>query len=117
MAVGDLHAAQGDGESIISGIEAYGAVTLKCSSVDEPAVARPMVVTDRWVMTTADGLTIEEAHKAALDDMANLLVKRLAMDYVEAAMLISIAGELRICQIINPRVGVKVMIPTTILTF
>lgn len=116
LAVGDLHAAMGDGESIISGVEAYGAVTLKCTAVDEPRVTRPLVATAQWVMTTAEGATLEEAHKIALDDMANLLSRRLHLNYVEAAMLISAAGELRICQIVNPRVGVKVMIPTSIVT-
>ncbi len=116
LAAGDLHAAMGDGESIISGIEAYGTVTLRCAAVDSPSVSRPMVATDRWVMTTAEGDTLEEAHRIALDDMANLLAMRLQMDYVEAAMLISAAGELRICQIVNPKVGVKVMIPATILS-
>ena len=116
LALGDLHAAMGDGESIISGIEAYGKVVLRCTAVDEPAVTRPLVATDRWVMTTAEGETLEEAHKIALDDMALLLSRRLELDYVEAAMLISAVGELRICQIVNPKVGVKVMVPTTILT-
>jgi len=116
LAAGDLHAAMGDGESVISGIEAYGTVTLRCAAVDSPSVSRPMVVTDRWVMTTAEGDTLEEAHGIALDDMANLLAMHLHMDYVEAAMLISAVGELRICQIVNPKVGVKVMIPASILT-
>lgn len=116
LALGDLHAAMGDGECVISGVEAYGAVVLKCGGVDEPAVTRPMVATSEWVMTSAEGATLEEAHRVALDDMARLLSRRLQLDYAEAAMLISAAGELRICQIVNPKVGVKVMVPTSILT-
>jgi amidase len=116
LALGDLHAAMGDGESVLSGVEAYGEVTLRCSAVDEPRVSRPLVATRQWVMTTAEGVTLEDAWRLALDDMAGLLSRRLGLDYIEAAMLISAAGELRICQIVNPKVGVKVMIPTTILT-
>ena len=40
--------------------------------------------------------------------MANLLVRELGLGYGEAAMLISIAGDLQICQIANPLSGVRV---------
>jgi amidase len=47
----------------------------------------------------------------ALDHMARLVTEELEMSYRDAAMLISIAGDLHICQIANPLVGVRISLP------
>jgi amidase len=115
ISIGDIHAAMGDGESCISGVETCGDVTMRCSIVDDLTITRPLVVSGGSVMTTAEGKTLDEAVRIALFDMADLMVARLGLSFDEAAMLISIAADVRICEIVNPMKDVKVVIPASIL--
>jgi amidase len=108
LSLGDLHAAMGDGESNSSGVEAAGQVTLRCNLVKGLDVRQPLVVTPCEVQMLGHGKTLEGACKLALDHMAKLVCNELTIDYKDAAMLISIAGDLHICQIANPLVGVRV---------
>jgi amidase len=108
LSLGDLHAAMGDGESNSSGVEATGQVTLRCNVQQGLDVKQPLVVTPEEVQMLGQGETLEEACRLALDHMANLICGELHIDYNHAAMLISIAGDLHICQIANPLVGVRV---------
>lgn len=116
LSMGDVHAAMGDGESALSGIECQADITIRCSVLSDFPITHPFVLTaDGEAMATADGETLEEACKVALHNMALMMQKKLELSYVEAAMLISVAGSLRICQIVNPRVGVKLSLPRSIL--
>jgi amidase len=108
LSVGDLHAAMGDGESNSSGVEAAGQVTLRCHLAEGLDVRQPLVVTPSEVQMLGQGKTLEEACRMALDHMAQLVCRELKIEYKDAAMLISIAGDLHICQIANPLVGVRV---------
>ncbi len=116
LAMGDVHAAMGDGESALSGIECKADITIRCSVMSDFPITHPFVLTaDGQAMATADGETLEEACKVVLHNMALMMQRKLGVSYVEAAMLISVAGNLRICQIVNPRVGVKLTLPRSIL--
>ncbi|MCL4371583.1 MAG: acetamidase/formamidase family protein [Chloroflexi bacterium] len=115
LSVGDIHAAMGDGESCISGVETAGDITMRCSVVTDLPITRPLVVSHGSVMTTAEGDTLDEAARIALFDMADLMVQRLGLDFTEAAMLISVAADLRVCEIVNPKKDVKVVVPSRIL--
>jgi amidase len=116
LSMGDVHAAMGDGESALSGIECQADITIRCSVLRDFPITHPFVLTaDGEAMATADGETLEEACEVALHNMALMMQRKLGLSYVEAAMLISVAGSLRICQIVNPRVGVKLSLPRSIL--
>jgi amidase len=116
LSMGDVHAAMGDGESALSGIECQADITIRCRVLYDFPITHPFILTAEGdAMATADGETLEEACKTALHNMALLLQQKLELSYVEAAMLISVAGNLRICQIVNPRVGVKLSMPRSIL--
>jgi amidase len=115
LSLGDVHALQGDGESALSAVEVSADVTIRIDVEKGQSLTNPMVVTPEFIMTMADGLTFEEAARIALHEMACLIQNTLDIDYIESAMLISIAADLRICQIVNPRIGVKVLIPRQIL--
>ena len=108
ISLGDLHAAMGDGESNSSGVEATGEVTLICHLEKSLTVGQPLIVTPTEVQMMGYGKTLELAAKLALDQMALLTSKTLQIDYLDAAMLISISGDLHVCQIANPLVGVRV---------
>ena len=115
LGVGDFHAVMGDGESVLTGVEVAGRATLRCEVVDWPPITWPLLKTRDYVMNMVSAKTLDEATKIALDDMAKLLQRIRGMDYIDAAMLISIAADLRICQIVNPVKTVKVIVPRHIL--
>ncbi len=108
LSLGDLHAAMGDGESNSSGVEAAGTVTLCCLGAEGLNIAQPLVMTASEIQMLGQGDTLEAACRMALDHMARLVTAELEISYRDAAMLISIAGDLHICQIANPLVGVRV---------
>lgn len=113
LSLGDLHAAMGDGESNSSGVEATGEVALRCRVEESLNVRQPLVITPSEVQMLGQGETLEDACRMALDQMAQMVCRELNTDYDDAAMLISIAGDLHICQIANPLVGVRVSLPRT----
>ena len=115
LACGDTHAAMGDGESCFSAVETESLLTLRCQVIHDMKLTHPMVVTADEVMTVGDGRNLEEACKIALDNMAALITKKLGLDYIDATMLISVAADLRINQIVNTvAVGVRVVLPLSL---
>ena len=116
LSCGDIHAAMGDGESCFSSIESEGSMTLRCTVIDDLKLTHPMVATAKELMTVGHGKTIEEAYKIALNKMAELISEKLDVDFIDATMLISIAGDVRINQIVNNvAVGARVAIPLSLL--
>ena len=115
LGAGDFHALMGDGESVLSGIEVAGRATLRCSIIKDFKLTDPLLVTSEKVMTMASATTLDEASRKALDNMATLLSKAHNIDYIDAAMLVSIAGDVHVCQLVNPQVTVKVMVQRSLL--
>ncbi len=107
---GDGHAAQGDGEVCINGIECPLDMTLrfnlhKNQSLDGPLVeaseaAAPDSTADAWVAVET-GTDLLETARAATGRMIDLLVSRWEMDEVHAYLLCSVALKLRMSQVVN----------------
>ncbi|MBO9521369.1 MAG: acetamidase/formamidase family protein [Nocardioidaceae bacterium] len=115
---GDLHACQGDGESSLTAVEIEGVVTLSWHRVDLPPALfpRPVVLTaDERVLMIGDGPDLGAAATTALDDLQRLLVWALGWTPEEAAMFISIAADLGVCQVVNARASAKAGLPATYL--
>ncbi|MEE9399740.1 MAG: acetamidase/formamidase family protein [Dehalococcoidales bacterium] len=116
LACGDTHAAMGDGESCFSAVETESSLTLRCQVIDDMKLVRPMVVTADEAMTVGDGRNLEEAYRAALDDMVELITAKIGLNYIDTIMLISIAADVRINQIVNTvAMGVRVALPLSLL--
>jgi len=115
LGAGDFHALMGDGESVLSGIEVAGRATLRCSVIKDFKLTDPLLVTPEKAMTMASAKTLDEASRKALDNMALLLSEVHNIDYVDAAMLVSIAGDVHVCQLVNPQVTVKVIVQRSLL--
>jgi amidase len=116
LSCGDVHAAMGDGESCFSAVETEGSITFRCQVIEDMELTHPLVVTANEVMTVGDGQTIEKAYKIALDNMVALITKKLGLNFTDAIMLISIAADVRINQIVNTvAVGARVALPLSLL--
>ena len=107
---GDGHAAQGDGEVCINGIECPLDVTLRFNLHKSQPLAGPIVeaceriapdcVSDAWVVLES-GTDIEVAARAATNRMVDLLVSRWGLSDVHAYILCSVAMKLRLSQVVN----------------
>ncbi len=102
FALGDLHAAMGDGEVGVSGVEIAGRVTVRLQTVRGADCPAPMVVSARDVSIIASAPTLDEAAEAATTRAATWIAKAGHVSLADACMLLSAAGRLRICQVVDP---------------
>jgi amidase len=98
LTIEDVHAKMGDGEIAGSAVEIAADVTMRCTIASELQLAHPLVITQKEVQTMGDGETVEVAIQKALDSLAQLLMKQTGADITEAAMLVSIAADMRISE-------------------
>ncbi len=107
---GDGHAAQGDGEVCINGIECPLDATLQFRLHKGRALKGPMIEArasrcadssaDAWVVVESDGDVVGAA-RAATERMIDLLVSRWGLSDVHAYILCSVAMRLRLSQVVN----------------
>jgi acetamidase/formamidase len=111
FSVGDTHAAQGDGEVCGTAIESPMRVALKFDLIEQTPLAFPRFRTPGPVSrhldekgydtTTGIGPDLMQAARAAVRGMVDLLTFRHGMPAVEAYMLCSVCGDLRISEIVD----------------
>jgi acetamidase/formamidase len=111
FSVGDTHGAQGDGEVCGTAIESAMAVTLtfELEKAAHPAFPRfqtPGPVTRHndaagYDVTTGTGPDLMKGARDAVSGMIDLLGRRHGMAAVDAYMLCSVAGDLRISAIVD----------------
>lgn len=115
LSIGDLHAIMGDGETGGCGLEVSGEVTVKVDVVKNKVLPLPMVIQDNKLMTISTESTIDKANRQAVINMHQFLVNELKMDVHEAGFLISLVGDLRVCQIVDPLMTARMELPIDIL--
>ncbi|SNT21366.1 acetamidase/formamidase family protein [Tropicimonas sediminicola] len=111
FSVGDTHAAQGDGEVCGTAIESPMDVTLtldlvKGANLRMPRFTTPGPVTRHldtkgYEVTTGVGPDLMAGAREAVSGMIDLLSARYAMSPVDAYMLVSTCGDLRISEIVD----------------
>ena len=111
FSVGDTHAAQGDGEVCGTAIESPMDVVLKLDLVKDARLKTPRFTTSGPVtrhldakgyeVTTGIGPDLMMGAKEAVAQMVDLLAGRYQIDPVEAYMLPSVCGDLRISEIVD----------------
>jgi len=111
LALGDVHALQGDGECNGTGIECGAEVTLTVRRVSDPIWPTTHLVRDDSLMLFAHGVSIDEAAWGAVEAMTRLLSKLTGISESQARRLFGTAGQLRISQIVNPKKTCRAIIP------
>lgn len=102
LAMGDLHAVMGDGEVCVCGAEAAGSVTVKVTVIPGRPLPLPFLLSSDKAMAIFSAETLDEAAKGAVLNMRSFLIKGAGMRPHEAGMLLSLAGDVRICQMVDP---------------
>ena len=115
LAMGDLHALMGDGEVCVCGGEIAGAVTVKVSVVKGTKLPLPFLVTEEHAMAIYSAPGIDAAAEGATLRMRSFLIDEVKLPPHEAGMLLSLAGELRICQAVDPNKTCRMELPLSVL--
>lgn len=98
LAIGDVHAAMGDGEISGTGIEIPAEVTARVDLIKGAAPRRPWLETpERWV-TTGQGPSLDDAITEAVEGMVAHLGQQFRLTRSEAFLLVSARGDVRIGQ-------------------
>jgi acetamidase/formamidase len=110
FSAGDAHAAQGDGEVCINGIECPADVTLRFGLhkkrglpgplIESPAARTQDELGEAWIVVES-GAEAVAAARAATSRMIDLLVARWGFSDVHAYLLCSVAMHLRLSQVVN----------------
>ena len=114
LAMGDLHARMGDGEVEVCGVEIAGAVTVRVTVVKNCGLPTPFLVNDEIAAAIYSAVTLDDASVGATMAMHSFLMQELGLNEHEAGMLLSVAGDLRICQIVDPEKTCRMEIPLSI---
>jgi amidase len=113
---GDMHAAMGDGEIVVCGAETPGELRFTAQVVDLPGLPTPFVETPEVVAVIYSALTLDEAASEATRRMAQFLIEIAGIPLNDAGMLMSLVGDLKICQIVDPLKTVRFEFPKAVLT-
>lgn len=111
LALGDLHALQGDGEVLFCGIEVAGRVTVRVNVIKGQELATPVLENRDYFYIIGSAGDLDEAAKVVMDWTHQFLKARLPLSNNEVAMLMSIVCDLQICQIVDPLITCRMAIP------
>ncbi|KAI0072329.1 Acetamidase/Formamidase [Panus rudis PR-1116 ss-1] len=124
FSIGDGHAAQGDGEVCGTAIETPMKVTVRLSVIKNKSYVkaphfetppRKNVSDEGYYCTTGVSPDIREATRDAVRHMIALLTEEYGLDRVEAYMLCSVAGDLRMHEVVDmPNYVIGMMMPKSI---
>jgi acetamidase/formamidase len=111
FSVGDTHAAQGDGEVCGTAIESPMRVALQFDLLKREPLAYPRFRTQGPVTrhldakgydaTTGIGPDLMQAARASVRSMIDLLARRHGMPAIDAYLLCSVCGDLRISEVVD----------------
>jgi amidase len=112
---GDLHAAMGDGEIVVCGAETAGQVRFKSQVVDMPGLPTPFVETPEVVAVIFSASDVNSAAQGAIERMADFLTRFVKIPLNDAGMLMSLVGQLKFCQVVDPLKTVRFEFPKSVL--
>ena len=103
FAVGDMHAAMGDGEICGTGVEIAGEVTVRFDILKGKQARWPVTeLAHVWVTHATSGGDVREALQLASEEAARALVDEWDFTKEEAFVFLSVACDLNICQACQP---------------
>jgi len=113
FSIGDTHAVQGMGEVCGTAIEAPMTIILELTvQKGGRSIAEPEYETEDFYAVTAFAETLDEAARKAVRYMVGYLVAERGLDRNEAYVLCSLAGDLKIAEVVDvPHVHVAMHMP------
>lgn len=119
LALGDLHAAMGDGEVSGAGVEMAGKVTIKVNVLKKGAlpyaIKQPAIETDEAMVFIASEKTLDEAVKQSAVYAVEYVSKVTGLSLEEVTILMSAAGNAHISQVVDPLMTARFSVPKFVL--
>lgn len=117
LSLGDVHAAMGEGEVSGSGVEIDAEVTFSVELRPGISLEGPVILAPHKTLFLASAPTLDEAVRAALQRAVTAQVERNGISEGDAYMYASIAGNARICQVVNGDVTAAFELPKEVLAW
>ncbi|MGN7478226.1 acetamidase/formamidase family protein [Solibacillus silvestris] len=111
LAIGDCHAAMGDGEVSVCGGEVPAEVTVRVRVLKNCPIPTPFLIREGNISTIASKPTLDEAAVNATKNMVKAVLEYTSLKMDEAAHLLSLAGNLKISQIVDPNKTARMELP------
>lgn len=102
FALGDVHATQGHGEVCGTGVEVSALVTVKLNVLKGKKIEWPRIESPDEIMTVCSARPLEDATRLAVRELVKWLVTDYGLGEYDAYLLLSVAGDVEISQIVDP---------------
>jgi amidase len=113
---GDFHAVMGDGEIVICGAESPGEIRLKAQVIPElQGLPTPFIETPELIAAVASAGSLDQAGQDATHNMADFLTRYVDLPINDAGMLMSLVGQLKVCQVVDPQKTARFEFPKWVL--
>ena len=116
FAAGDIHAVQADGELCVSAIETAGQIKLKFHLIKNKQPEWPILETETNFSILACGDTLDEAAQSATETATQALMKEHKWTFEKAYMFASLAVNLQINQVVDPKKGIRATVSKDFIT-
>ncbi|HVI27044.1 acetamidase/formamidase family protein [Hansschlegelia sp.] len=101
--LGDCHATQGDGELCGFAIEHPTVTTVQIDLIKNWTFRWPRLETEETIMTIGSGRPMEDAARIAYRELVRWMAADYGYDELEAYMLLTQAGKLRVGNMVDPK--------------
>lgn len=100
--LGDCHAAQGDGEICGVAIEIAAEVSIVVDLIRDWRLQWPRIESAEWIMSVGSVRPLEDAVRIAYRDLIFWMERDFGFDRLEAYMLLTHCGRLRVGNVVDP---------------
>lgn len=116
FAAGDIHAVQADGETCVSAVEVPGQILISFNVIKGKTVSWPVLETKSHYLFLTCGESLDEAAALAGEVAVDALMREHNWSFEKAYMLSSLAVDLEINQVVDPKKGVRAAVPKNLLS-
>ena len=109
FSAGDGHGRQGDGEVCIAAVETALSGRFRLTVRKDMSLETPFAETAQNLISMGFDEDLDEAMRKAVRDMIHLVANRGGLSRNHAYMLLSLAGDLRITQVVDGEKGVHML--------
>ncbi|ACB84231.1 acetamidase/formamidase family protein [Natranaerobius thermophilus] len=112
LALGDLHAVMADGEVSMTGLEVAGKVTLQIEvlSGQSAKLPLPMIINNENLIVVHSEKTLDESVKQVTSKTTHFIREYSDLELEDAVSLLSLVGDVKICQVVDPLMTVRMEI-------
>ena len=111
LVLGDIHAAQGDGEMCGVALETTAEVHLKVDLIKNEQIEWPRLMDKDWIMVAGSGRPLMEAYKIGHVELIKWLCDDYGFDKLDAIQVLSQVGRCRVGNVVDPNYTVVAKFP------